>query len=108
MSPILTTGSTVQCPHGGQAVLATTNTEMVLDGAPALLLTDLHPIAGCPFAPGVASPCVSIRWVSGALQTSLHGVPVLLEDSVGLCLNALQVPQGTATVVQVQQHAKGV
>lgn len=108
MSPILTTGSTVLCPHGGMAQLATTNTAMLIEGAPALLLSDLHIVAGCPFAPVVASPCVSIRWVTGALQAAVHGVPVLLQDSVGLCLNALQAPQGTAIVVQVQQNAKGV
>jgi hypothetical protein len=50
---------------------------------------------------------VTIRWVTAATQTSVRNVPVLLQTSVGLCLNAAQVPQGTAIVVQVQQRGKG-
>lgn len=107
MTPILTTTSTVMCPHGGQAQLITTDTEMLIDGSPALLLTDIHPIVGCPFTPVAYSPCVSIRWLTGAVQTNVHNVPVLLQTSVGLCLNAAQAPQGTALVVQVQQKALG-
>ena len=106
MTPILTTGSTVLCPHAGQAILLTGNTEALIDGAPALLMSDLHTIAGCVFAPGgVAMPCLTIQWVTGATQAAVRGVPLLLQTSVGLCLNALQAPQGTAIVVQVQQRA---
>lgn len=108
MIPILTTASTVMCPHGGIAQLITTNTEALVDGAPALLQTDVHPVVGCPFTPVAYSPCLTIRWLTGAAQTSLHGTPVLLQTSVGLCLNAAQVPQGPAIVVQVQQKAKGI
>ena len=108
MIPILTTSSTVMCPHGGQAVLVTSNTEMVIDGAPALLQSDLHAIVGCAFAPVAPSPCLTIQWVTAAAQTAVHGVPVLLQNSVGLCLNAFQAPQGTAIVAQVQQNAKGI
>ncbi|MGH7185847.1 MAG: hypothetical protein ACREWG_02215 [Gammaproteobacteria bacterium] len=108
MIPILTTTSTVMCPHAGQAQLITTNTEALVDGAPALLQTDVHPIVGCTFTPVAYSPCVSIRWVTGAVQTKIREVPVLLQTSVGLCLNAAQAPQGLAIVVQVQQRAKGI
>jgi len=108
MIPILTTASTVMCPHGGLAQLITTNTEAFVDGAAMLLQTDMHPIIGCPFTPVAYSPCVTIRWATAAIRTSLHNVPVLLQTSVGLCLNAAQVPQGTAVVVQVQQKAKGI
>ena len=108
MIPILTTASTVMCPHGGTAQLITSNTDAVIDGAPALLQTDLHPNVGCTFTPVAYSLCVSIRWVTGATQTTVRQVPVLLQNSVGLCLNAAQAPQGTALVVQVQQRAKGL
>ena len=108
MIPILTTTSTVMCPHGGMAQLVTTNTDALIDGAPALLQTDVHPIVGCTFTPVSYSPCLTIRWVSAATQTSIRNVPVLLQTSVGLCLNAAQAPQGTAIVVQVQQKAKGI
>ncbi|NHZ80797.1 hypothetical protein F2P44_16170 [Massilia sp. CCM 8695] len=108
MIPILTTSSSVMCPHGGQAILVTSNAEMILDGAPALLQTDSHLIVGCAFVPAAPSPCTSIRWITGAAQATVHGVPVLLQNSIGLCLNALQAPQGIAIVVQVQQNAKGL
>lgn len=108
MIPILTTTSTVMCPHGGTAQLLTSNTEALVDGAPMLLQTDLHLIAGCAFAPGgVPSPCLTVRWLTAATQTSIRNVPVLLQNSVGQCFNAAQVLQGTAQVLQTQQKAKG-
>jgi hypothetical protein len=107
MIPILTSASTVMCPHGGQALLLTTNTVALIDGSPALLQTDVHPIVGCPFTPVAYSPCLTIRWITAATQTLVQQVPVLLQSSVGLCVNAAQAPQGTAIVVQVQQKAKG-
>jgi hypothetical protein len=108
MIPILTATSTVMCPHFGQAMLTTSNTDAVIDGAPALLQTDEHAVVGCTFAPGgVYTPCVLIRWMTGALQTKVHGVPVLLQTSVGICFNGLQAPQGVAVVMQTQQRAQG-
>ena len=109
MVPMLTATSTVMCPHAGQAVLTTANTDVLVDGAPVLLQSDAHAIAGCVFTVvGVASPCLTIRWVSAATRTAVRGTPVLLQTSVGLCLNAAQAPQGTAIVAQTQQTAKGV
>jgi hypothetical protein len=109
MIPILTTTSTVMCPHGGQAVLITSNIDALIDGAPALLETDIHPVVGCPFAPGgVYTPCVTIRWATAATQTKVHEVPVLLQTSVGICQNAVQAPQGVAVIVQTQQRALGI
>ena len=109
MTPLLTTASTVICPHAGMATLSTSNSKAIVGGAPVLLLTDLHVIAGCIFAPGgVPSPCLTIRWVTGASQVNIDNIPVLLQTSVGLCLNAFQAPQGTAIVVQTQTQAMGV
>jgi hypothetical protein len=109
MSFFLTTGSTVTCPHGGQAILVTSNTIAVLPPGPILLLTDLHPIAGCTFAPGaVPTPCLMIRWLTGTLQSSLNGIPFLLDSSVGMCLNPAGLPQGLPIVVQTQTEAAGV
>ena len=109
MSPLLTTTSTVVCPHFGMATLTTSNTKALVDGAPVLLLTDMHTIAGCPFAPGgVPSPCLTIRWVTGATQSRIGQIPALLQTSVGLCLNVAQAPQGPAVVVQTQTTALGV
>jgi hypothetical protein len=108
MIPILTTASTVMCPHGGMAQLVTTNIEAIVDGAPVLLQTDVHPVVGCPFTPVAYSPCVTVRWVTAATKTSVRQVPVLLQTSVGLCLNAAQAPQRTAIDVQVHHKSKGL
>ncbi len=108
MAPLLTTTSTVMCPHAGQALLLPSQTQALVRGSPVLLQTERHPIVGCVFAPGgVPSPCVSIQWVTAALQAKVNQIPVLLQTSVGLCLNALQAPQGTAIVVQTQTEALG-
>lgn len=104
--PLLTTTATVVCPHGGQAVLGTSNTQALVRGSPVLLLTDRHAIAGCAFAPGgVSTPCVQVQWVTGALQCKVQGTPALLQTSRGLTLNAAGAPQGTAVVVQTQTEA---
>lgn len=109
MMPLLTTASTVMCPHAGMALLVSGNTEALIDGAPALLETDVHPVVGCTFFSGPnPMPCLIIRWTCGAVQTRLHGVGFLLSSSVGVCYNALQAPQGVAIVVQTQTRALGI
>lgn len=104
--PLLTTSSTVMCPHGGIAMLSTSNTQAIVRGSPVLLLTDRHAVVGCAFAPGgVYTPCVQVQWLTGALQSKVNGTPALLQTSVGLTLNGASVPQGTAIVVQTQTEA---
>jgi hypothetical protein len=109
-APILTTASTLFCPHGGSLILQTSNVDMTIQGAPALLLTDIHTVAGCPFTlPGPKpSPCIQVRWLVGATQTNVHGTPVLLQNSVGLCYSPEQIPQGPPIVAQVQPIALGI
>jgi hypothetical protein len=108
-APICTTTSTIQCPHGGMAILLTSDTQMQIQGAFALLETDVHPVAGCPFMLGLAyHPCVTIRWSAGATQTKVNGIPVLLQTSVGVCYAADQAPQGVALITQVQSLALGI
>lgn len=96
------------CPHGGTIQLTTTaNAQAKIDGAFALLLSDTHTIAGCPFFKGtVASPCVTVTWLTGAFQTLVNSTPVLTQSSVGLCQSATG-PQGTAVITQVQAKAQG-
>ena len=107
--PILTTTSVILCPHGGTAQLFSSQADLTIDGAPALLLSDQHPVVGCPFTVGTKyQPCVLIRWLVGATINRVRGVPVLLQSSVGLCFSAEQIPQGPPTVVSVQQRSLGV
>lgn len=108
MPYILTTQSSAMCPHGGTIQLTTTsNTQMKIDGAYALLQTDVHTISGCPFTlpSGTPSPCLTVTWISGATQTKVNQIPVLLKDSTGLCIGA--GPQGTASITNVQSKVQG-
>lgn len=99
MPSILTIESQIQCPHGGQAILETSNSVFLVEGSPALLESDLHVIAGCAFTVGVVySPCVQIEWSGGAEMLTVDGVGVLLETSIGACANAAGAPQGVAII----------
>lgn len=109
MIPILTTLSTVMCPHGGSVQLTTANTISQADGGYLLLQTDVHSVVGCPFTTPVPKPqpCVTVRWLTGATQTKVNQTPVLLQTSSGLCFSAEQIPQGPPNIVQVQSKALG-
>jgi hypothetical protein len=101
----LTTASSIMCPHGGQVILVTSNTQSSAGHTPMLLQSDQHMIAGCPFVVGVVyMPCVTIQWQAPAVQVTVNGTGVLTQSSVGLCLNAAGAPQGTAIVVNTQMQ----
>ena len=103
---ILTTASSVMCTHGGQATLTTSNSKVLAQGAPALLETDVHPVAGCPFTVGPKySPCVRIEWSAGSKQVTAGGTPVLTRSSIGKCFGAEGAVQGVATIVNTQPKA---
>ncbi|MEP6506795.1 MAG: hypothetical protein ABJC63_01115 [Gemmatimonadales bacterium] len=105
---ILTTDSQIQCPHGGQAVLATTNVRSMAR-SPMLLETDVHLVVGCPFTIGSKySPCVRIEWSAGAKRVNVNGVAVLTQASMGKCMSAESATQGLALVVSTQQSASAV
>ena len=99
----LTLASTILCPHGGSATLMTGNTRVFADGAPLLLESDIHPVAGCPFTVGTKySPCIRIEWSAGAVQVSVGGTPVLVQSSIGQCVNGEGAPQGVAVIANTQ------
>jgi uncharacterized Zn-binding protein involved in type VI secretion len=107
MPYILNTQSSAMCPHGGTVQFSTSNSQLQVDGAYALLQTDVHTISGCPFTipPGSPSPCLTVTWVSGAVQTKVNQVPVLLQNSTGLCIGA--GPQGSVSITNVQSKVQG-
>lgn len=99
---VLTTTSSVQCPHGGRAILTTTNA-FSFASAPMLLESDVHAVVGCPFYSGASySPCLTIEWSAGASAVSVGGTKVLVKSSVGTCKNGGGVVQGVAVVVATQ------
>jgi hypothetical protein len=100
---LLTITSSVMCPHGGQAILFTANADVMVDGAPVLLETDVHPVVACPFTIGLKySPCVQIRWSGGAARAGINGVPALVQSSIGVCLSPEGAPQGVAVIASIQ------
>lgn len=110
-APLLTTASSLQCPHGGTVTIISSNTA-VQAGAPLALATDTFTIAGCPFqipvgVGTVPHPCMTVQWIKPNTQTTVNGTPTLSQDSSGLCLAADQVPQGPVSIVQTQTGASG-
>jgi hypothetical protein len=108
---LLTTASSLQCPHGGTVSIVSANTQTQAS-APLALSTDTFTIAGCPFQIPVGTgtvphPCVSVQWTQPNTMTSVNGTPTLAQDSVGLCLAADQAPQGPVSVVQAELLVTG-
>ncbi len=106
----LTIQSTIQCPHGGMALLSTSNQKVSALGGNVLLESDVHQIAGCGFTlPGPKpSPCVTIEWQAGTQKATIDGQKILVESSVGLCKSPEGAPQGTAIISQTQPKVEGV
>lgn len=104
----LTVNSAIQCPHGGQATLTTTQIKVAAERGNILLETDIHVIAGCPFTVGQKySPCVKIEWSAGTSKVSINGTPALVKSSIGKCSNAEGAPQGLAIINNTQLKASG-
>jgi len=103
---ILDLGAAITCPHGGQAVPVTDNTRVLVNGMPALLVSDGFPIVGCPLAPRPHStgpqPCLQTMWSAPAARVLVNGRPVLVSTSTGQCLSAEHIPQGPPTPSGVQ------
>ena len=106
---ILDAGCTIQCPHGGQAAIIPSNTRVKVGGNYALLASDTMLITGCPFTvpPGSPMPCLTIQWSAPATRDKITEQTPLLLTSIGLCLNPLNAPQGTAIVSGAQQKVSG-
>ena len=110
MMRILDNLASYMCPHGGQVIVQTTNTRVKAERSRYLLrITDIFLIVGCPFSLFWGpSPCLTVRWINESKKVKVMGVPVLLESSVGLCLNAAGAPQGIVMVTGQQNRAKAL
>jgi len=102
----ITINSTLQCPHGGQVQVITTNTRAKADQGYIGTLADTYLISGCPFqipgTPPIPSPCITVQWVKSDVRTKVNGSPTISSTSTGICLAATQLPQGPVTVVNTQ------
>lgn len=110
MPEVLTTSSSIMCPHGGQAILTTANSRVYAQQAQILLESDEHSVTGCSFTlPGPKySPCVRIQWSAGSTHVVIDDTPVLLRNSVGQCLNAEGATQGVATIGNTQTRVSAI
>jgi hypothetical protein len=108
MPALLTTASTLMCPHGGTIMAAPGGAPKASAGGAAILrASDSFSIAGCAFnVSGVAQPCTSVQWVVTAQQVRHAGDFVLTSASVGLCLGP--APQGTVLVQSTQPQVSGL
>jgi hypothetical protein len=103
-------GATAICPHGGQVSIASTNTRVLVGRQPVATQSDTFNVAGCAFTvpPGKPQPCVMVKWLVAATRIMVGGKPAVLQNSVGLCQSAEQIPQGPPNVVMTQIRVKGI
>ena len=108
MPALLTSASTMMCPHGGTITAVPAQLRANAE-SPVLRGSDTYIVAGCPFnIAGVPNPCVTVQWVQTATRVQAGGDFVLHEASTGLCLADTQAPQGAALIVFTQPKAGGL
>lgn len=102
--PVLHTGATANCPHGGVLNIIAASPRVTVSGMPVAVLTDQGVIAGCAFTvpPSKPQPCVSTKWIVGATRVTSNGTPVLINPCVALCLSAEQIPGGPPVITGSQ------
>lgn len=100
----LTAASLLQCPHGGRVQIVSSYPTVGAAESPVATIADLFLIVGCQFmlVPPIASPCFKVKWMVFNTVPTVNGQPTLDEGSIGLCLNAMELPQGTVIIQQTQ------
>jgi hypothetical protein len=103
--PLLTTGATLTCPHGGSVSIVPAQAA-ARAGGEVCTEDDQLVIAGCGFnVSGSPSPCTTVEWRTTARRCTADGAAVLTTSSLGVCTNAGGAPQGPLTVVPEQISA---
>jgi hypothetical protein len=88
--------------------MATSSNTRAKAGDFLVRMSDTFTIAGCAFStPAGPHPCVRVQWVKSTLRCRAGGDFMLSQDSVGLCLAADQVPQGTVLIQSTQMRVSG-
>lgn len=95
---LLHQGAVVLCMHGGQAQPTVPSPRVQVSGQPVTTQPAPYTVAGCPFPPNSGGPCVTAQFVTASTRVRAGGQPVLLQDSVAVC-----VPTGTGVNVVVTQ-----
>jgi hypothetical protein len=117
--PVLHAQSQILCTHGGTGTVAPGQVRVLVEGSPALTITDEVLVAGCPAThAGVGhagetghkyvfqiapAPCTKITFGVGAARVRVAGNPVVLQmSSAPLCHPAgspATVPGGSVRVM---------
>lgn len=109
MGALLTTASSMMCPHGGTVSAITSNTRAIAGNAGLVRANDTFTIEGCTFQiSGAPHPCVRVQWIVNDLRSRALSDFTLSDASVGLCLAADQAPQGSVIISNTQQKVKGL
>jgi len=102
----LTTASILMCPHGGMVETISSYPTVGASQNPVATLADTFLIKGCPHmimaGVPIPMPCLMVKWIAWDTVATVNGNPTLSESSSGLCLNAMQVPQGSVMIQQTQ------
>lgn len=109
---LLHVSATVNCPHGGQASIASTNQRVKVNGMAVALSNDATTVAACPFQVPIGTgtkpqPCVKVQWAVPATRVKVMNQLVLLQTSSGACQSAEQIPQGPPTIAATQTRVRG-
>ena len=89
MAEILTTSSDVKCPHGGIALLTSSDTSLSTNRKRLLLQSDIHSIQpGCILHP----PCTILIWLKGSKGLKHKGVAIITSKSEGRCMPSQASP----------------
>jgi hypothetical protein len=106
-------GASINCPHGGQASIASVNQRVKVGGMPVALLSDVTTVAGCAFQVPIGTgtkpqPCLKVQWLVPSTRVLVNSQPILLNSSSGICQSAEQIPQGPPSIVTTQMRVKGI
>ena len=108
MSFLLNSSSTLLCPHGGRVQHSPLGATLYrVNGYPPMRLADHYMVTGCPFMMPLGptlmpSPCMKVQWTVGSPFLSIKGSPALTNNSVGLCMSAMGMPQGPVVIAAHQ------
>jgi len=107
MAGLLTTSSSMMCPHGGTVMATTNNTKVKAAGSYLLRASDTFTIIGCSFTLPPPHPCVRVQWAQPAQKSQAVGDFTLTQESVGLCIAADNAVQGTVLINSTQPKVSG-
>ncbi|MBI2753356.1 MAG: hypothetical protein HYX46_07560 [Betaproteobacteria bacterium] len=113
---LLHVGAVMQCTHAAPAMIAPSQTRVLVTGQPVATMLSVIGVAGCPFQipvpPGTKpQPCVLIKWLMPAARVLVMGQPAAVlpapGSGPGLCQSIEQIPAGPPIVSTVQPRVIG-